>query len=73
MECFYVECTYDSMLQCQNGVCSICGNPPGVRRLAVDHCHETGKVRGLLCVSCNLQLGVIENQEWIVKAMEYLS
>jgi hypothetical protein len=43
---------YDTMFEAQGGVCAICG---GKRRylLAVDHCHKTGRVRGLLCKLCN--------------------
>lgn len=52
---------YDSMMAEQGGVCKICrGLDPSGRRLAVDHCHETGRVRGLLCPSCNTALGRIE-------------
>ena len=57
---------YDQMLKDQNYVCKICGKPETtkstakcgrVQRLAVDHDHKTGKVRGLLCQSCNVGLG----------------
>ena len=42
----------------QQGMCAICGDRPiGQRPLAVDHCHKTGKVRGLLCHRCNHGLG----------------
>ncbi len=52
---------YEQMLQHQNGVCKICkGLDPSGRRLAVDHCHTTGEIRGLLCPSCNTALGRIE-------------
>ncbi len=44
---------YDHMFEAQNGVCYICETPPKRNRLAVDHCHKTGKVRGLLCARCN--------------------
>lgn len=52
---------YDEMLAEQHGVCKICGGvDPNGRRLAVDHDHVTGAVRGLLCVRCNLALGQYE-------------
>lgn len=49
---------YNQMLDTQNGVCAICGKPPKKNRLAVDHNHITGKVRGLLCATCNKVLGL---------------
>lgn len=51
---------YEQMLTDQGGGCAICGvkfGDPTGRKLAVDHCHKTGKVRGLLCGSCNQGLG----------------
>ena len=44
---------YNSMLQAQNGVCTICFSPSTYRRLDVDHDHATGAIRGLLCSWCN--------------------
>lgn len=45
---------YEEILAAQGGVCYICGKPPpATRRLAVDHDHSTGYVRGLLCTHCN--------------------
>jgi len=67
---------YDEMLEEQKGVCAICGNPqpPKFFRLAVDHCHKTGKVRGLLCQSCNGMLGLAkDNIEVMLNAIKYLS
>lgn len=55
--------TYNDMLSKQGGTCAICKQPETfVHRgvlvsLAVDHCHKTGKVRGLLCRSCNQGIG----------------
>ena len=51
---------YNEMLVGQGGVCKICrrADPDG-RHLAVDHDHETGKIRGLLCRPCNTALGLM--------------
>jgi hypothetical protein len=59
---------YLEMESAQEGVCAICGRPErrairgreGVRRLSVDHCHETGKIRALLCGDCNTFIGFAE-------------
>lgn len=48
---------YDFLLSLQGGGCGICGRKPVTRRLHVDHNHETGKVRGLLCLDCNTSVG----------------
>ena len=52
---------YEAMLAAQDGRCAICGTTdPGGRwgtRFAIDHCHETNRVRGLLCGRCNVMLG----------------
>lgn len=66
------EQDYEKMLNAQGGVCAICGGPPDTRwkKLAVDHCHQTGVVRGLLCMTCNTMLGRLEKR-W-TRTMEYL-
>lgn len=59
----------------QHGKCAICGSEnPGGRgnSFHIDHDHKTGKVRGLLCARCNHQLGTIENEEWMTRALAYL-
>jgi hypothetical protein len=68
------EGEYDSMLLGQGGVCAICkGAEPSGRRLAVDHCHTTGKVRGLLCSRCNPAIGLFnENVANLASAIDYL-
>jgi hypothetical protein len=72
---------YDSMLEVQGGGCAICsktaeqqfrsdGSP---RRLAVDHCHSTNFVRGILCQDCNRILGLArDNPEILNNAACYL-
>jgi hypothetical protein len=65
---------YESMLESQGGVCAVCGDINSDRRLAVDHDHATGEVRGLLCTRCNVAIGfVMEDQDRIIKIQEYLS
>jgi hypothetical protein len=52
---------YERMFKRQGGRCAGCGGRPQRRRLAIDHDHKTGKVRGLLCSTCNHELlGVAE-------------
>jgi hypothetical protein len=65
---------YEQMIAKQNGKCKICGGEPnGKGRLHVDHCHETGKIRGLLCHSCNTGIGLFKhNVVLLAKASKYL-
>lgn len=71
---------YEKIAEDQNHNCAICnkketkqnifGNP---KRLAVDHCHSTGKVRGLLCFHCNSSIGKFkEDIETLENAINYL-
>lgn len=63
---------YGQMFTNQNGLCAIC-NGKCNRRLAVDHDHKTGKVRGLLCIRCNFLLGYAkDNEEILENAILYL-
>ena len=72
---------YEKILESQNGVCAICEQKETAvkrgtkeaRMLAVDHCHSTGKVRGLLCTRCNTAIGHLEDStELLRKAILYL-
>lgn len=70
---------YDIMSESQGHVCAICGNAEtaknqyGIKRLAVDHCHQSGTVRGLLCADCNRALGMFrDNPNLLRKAADYL-
>jgi hypothetical protein len=65
---------YERMLEAQGDVCAICKKPrPEERTLHVDHDHDTGKIRGLLCFRCNNALGDFdEHYDLFVKAADYL-
>ncbi|QZE11266.1 HNH endonuclease [Streptomyces phage Forrest] len=64
---------YNLMESKQNGVCAICGGRDEDVSLAVDHCHSTGIVRGLLCRKCNMGLGYFDDDiEKMTKAIAYL-
>ncbi len=64
---------YNKLLAAQNGLCAICHKRPGKKRLAVDHCHKTGRVRGLLCTRCNIAIGCLMDSPDLARAAaEYL-
>lgn len=64
---------YEVMLESQGGGCAICSGA-GKINLAVDHCHTTGKVRGLLCCQCNHLLGNANDDPTILaNAIKYLT
>ena len=71
---------YSEMHSRQNGVCAICDLPEttircgSVMHLAVDHCHETNSIRGLLCNNCNRALGMFgDSTNRLRAAISYLS
>lgn len=73
---------YNQMLLFQNNRCAICGEiesvrsnnkSGGIKSLAVDHCHATGRIRGLLCNRCNIGLGHFKDDIWVLgRTIEYL-
>jgi len=70
---------YETLLKNQNGSCAICNTKnPSVKNkkncyFSVDHCHDTGRIRGLLCPTCNSGIGFLkDNPQIILKAAEYL-
>lgn len=67
---------YELMYKNQNNSCKICAIPKelgGRKGLHVDHCHITGRVRGLLCCSCNSAIGKLkENKNILNNAIAYL-
>lgn len=66
---------YNEMFSNQKGCCKICERHQSMlsKKLRVDHCHATGKVRGLLCDACNVSLGLFkENINTLKNAINYL-
>lgn len=62
---------YDKMLKDQNGVCKICNRfrlSAQQRRMGVDHCHTTGKIRGILCDWCNSAISRFDDDVTLVEA-----
>jgi hypothetical protein len=74
---------YKTQFEIQEGLCALCGKPEttnGTRkhtklekRLAIDHCHNRMVARGLLCMSCNTRLSVLEDKEFVTLATAYLA
>lgn len=66
---------YFRMYGTQHGCCKLCGQePPDGQALVVDHCHESGKVRALLCSHCNLGLGHFrDNPDLLRAAAQYVT
>ena len=61
----------EQMIKDQDGLCALCGN--NMENPRVDHCHETGKVRGILCNHCNVGLGhFFDNVKYLENAIHYL-
>lgn len=70
--------TYEALSALQGGLCAICKTPSGSNgrgdRLAVDHCHDSKQIRGLLCHKCNTALGLFKDDlERLQAAMSYLA
>ena len=69
---------YKAILAAQGGGCAICGETPqqnytNKRRLAVDHCHDTNRIRGILCGRCNKGMGMFKHDPTLLlKTMKYL-
>lgn len=66
---------YAYLLERSGGCCELCGfrPPEGWKALAIDHDHNTGLIRGLLCRNCNLMLGWVDNNEYMDKVNSYRS
>jgi Recombination endonuclease VII len=67
---------YNRMLKEQNESCAVCLIPAAEfnKRLAVDHNHMTGQIRGLLCTRCNIALGYVRDNKSVLKRLiDYLT
>ncbi len=66
---------YEAMLKKQDGKCAMCGSKnarsKGSNYLVVDHCHKTKRIRGLLCIPCNVSVGHYDVNK--LKIEKYLS
>jgi hypothetical protein len=68
---------YEDRLEVQAGLCAVCGTPETattnghVKRLALDHSHETGRPRGLLCQRCNHAIGLLREDPAIIDAAKH--
>lgn len=60
----------EKMLFDQEHKCAVCKTH--LTKYRVDHCHNTGRVRGLLCHQCNIRLGGWDDIAWRTEAMRYL-
>lgn len=56
----------------QGGKCALCDKSRPVEKLHIDHGHESGNVRGLICLTCNVNLGIVENKLFMEQALKYL-
>ena len=63
---------YDAMVEQQKCKCKICKTE--TKTLVVDHCHDSGRVRGLLCKQCNVGIGMLKESENIMReALNYIN
>ena len=67
---------YEAMMKEQGGACAICRRDFSAMKLrrqpSIDHCHASGRVRGILCQRCNLRLAALDDTEWHESATSYL-
>ena len=65
---------FDALLSGQGGRCAICRGEESDRQWHVDHCHDTGNIRGVLCAKCNMGLGMFgESSARLSAAADYLA
>jgi len=65
---------FTKMIEEQGNSCKICSKDLDTCKAVIDHCHSTNSVRGILCNSCNVALGLINDDlGWLNKAKKYLT
>lgn len=63
---------YDQILDDQNCCCKLCGSSP-IKYPVVEHCHKTGRIRGIVCQKCNMAIAAVENNQHLLnKILEYI-
>lgn len=62
---------FNEMLEKQDGKCAIC--EAAMTKPVVDHCHSTGRIRGILCAKCNRHMAAIDESGFMEKAMRYIN
>ena len=63
---------FRALIDTQHGDCLLCEQPLAGKRKVVDHDHNTGKVRGILCHRCNVMIGGMDDHAWLRRALEYI-
>lgn len=73
-KCYKYRITVDELLALEAATsCDLCGAELNDKNRAIDHCHDTGIVRGVLCYPCNTGIGRIgDNYESLMRAVDYL-
>ena len=61
------------VIEASQGACEACKKPLLHKDMCIDHCHDTGKVRGVLCRFCNALEGMLKKTEQIAQIRDYLS
>lgn len=65
---------YEDLYEQQEGKCALCGKEEQTKPLYIDHCHDTGRIRGLLCPPCNSALGALgDSPKAIKQALKYVT
>lgn len=70
------EAQFEYLMQRSGNRCEVCGSPPTETsgpgmRLHIDHCHNTGRVRGVICANCNRALGQVKDSAERLRALAH--